>query len=87
MREPPPALRRDPAPTVPRLALNCADAARAIGISEPTLRALSDLPRVRLGSRVLFRVASLDSWLAARERSPADEQVESTEPPATDAVG
>jgi hypothetical protein len=92
-REPPPALRPPVPPAVPRLALNCADAARALAISEPTLRGLSDLPRVRLGTRVLFRVSALEQWLAQRERSPADEannQAESTdtnEPTATDAAG
>jgi hypothetical protein len=88
--EPPPALRRDPAPTVPRLALRAADAARALAISEPTLRNLSDLPRVRLGTAVLYRTASLDAWLAERERTPeaeANNQAESNEPTATDAVG
>jgi hypothetical protein len=93
MREPPPALRRDPAPAVPRLALNCADAARALSVSEPFLRQQADLPRVRLGTRVLFRVSALEQWLSQRERSPADEannEAESTdtndEPTATDAA-
>ncbi len=78
-RTPPPALRPPTTPAVPRLALNCADAARALSVSEPTLRGLSDLPRVRLGSRTLYRTATLDAWLASRERAPADEQAESTE--------
>ena len=83
-REPPPALRRDHATSVPRLALRAADAARALAISEPTLRNLSDLPRVRLGTAVLYRTATLDQWLASRERAPGDEQADTNHSPSTD---
>ncbi len=85
-REPPPALRPPAPPAVPRLALRAADAARALAISEPTLRNLTDLPRVRLGAAVLYRTASLDQWLAERERTPADEQADTNDSPATDAA-
>jgi hypothetical protein len=75
-REPPPALRPPVTPAVPRLALRAADAARALSVSEPTLRNLTDLPRVRLGTAVLYRTASLDAWLASRERTPESDSTE-----------
>jgi hypothetical protein len=65
------ALRRPESPAVPRLALNSAEAATALSISEPTLRGL-DLPRVRIGSRVLYSVALLEQWLRERAERPAD---------------
>jgi hypothetical protein len=56
------ALRRPETPVVPRLALNSAEAATALSVSEPTLRGL-DVPRVKLGSRVLYPVSGLQAWL------------------------
>jgi hypothetical protein len=56
------ALRRPEAPVVPRLALNSAEAATALSVSEPTLRGL-DVPRVKLGSRVLYPISGLQAWL------------------------
>jgi hypothetical protein len=67
--------------------LNARDASKALSISEPTLRGLRDLPRVRLGSRTLYRTATLDAWLAQREQSPADEQADATEQPTPDVAG
>ncbi len=58
------ALKRPEAPVVPRLALNSAEAATALSVSEPTLRGL-DVPRVKLGSRVLYPVSGLQAWLDA----------------------
>lgn len=62
----PAALRRPEAPAPIRLALNVADAATALSISEPTLRGLDDLPRVRIGTRILFPISGLQAWLDAR---------------------
>ena len=52
------------------LALGMAQAARMLGISERTLFTLvrsGGMPHIRIGRRVLFRRASLDAWLHARE--------------------
>ncbi len=70
-RDIPFALRRPEAPAVPRLALNSAEAATALSISEPTLRGL-DLPRVKIGSRLLFPVNALQAWLDSRAERPAE---------------
>jgi hypothetical protein len=74
-REPVPAALKRPEPPTPiRLALRPDEAAKALGICAKSLRDLPDGPPVvRLGRSVLYRVASLDSWLAERERTPEDE--------------
>jgi hypothetical protein len=76
------ALRRPEAPAVPRLALNSSEAATALSVSEPTLRGLN-LPRVKIGSRVLYPINGLQAWLdsqaerAAEVPVPADDLSES----------
>jgi hypothetical protein len=70
-REPPSALRPPVVPPIPRIALRPDEAAQAIGICTKSLRDLIDgPPLVRLGRVVLYRTASLDAWLAERERTP-----------------
>jgi hypothetical protein len=70
-RDLPPALRPPTVPLIPRIALRPDEAAQAIGICTKSLRDLPDGPPVvRLGRSVLYRVASLDQWLAERERTP-----------------
>jgi hypothetical protein len=49
----------------PAIALNVHDAAKAIGMSERWLWA-SDIPRVRLGNRVVFLVDDLTAYLKQR---------------------
>ena len=72
-REPPPALRPPVEHPPIRLALNPDEAAAALSICSKTLKSMPDgPPAIHIGRRVLYRVASLDAWLAARER-PADE--------------
>lgn len=56
--------------TPEKLALRPRAAAETLGISESTLwrlRASGKLPAVKLGSAVLFRVADLQSFIAAAE--------------------
>jgi hypothetical protein len=72
------ALRRPEAPAVPRLALNSSDAAKSLSISEPTLRGL-DLPRVRVGSRVLYPISSLQAWLDSRAERADDEPADAAD--------
>ncbi len=55
-----------------RLALSTKEAAAALGISERTLYALTaprgDLRSVKAGSRTLYPVADIQSWLAQNEQ-------------------
>jgi excisionase family DNA binding protein len=62
----------DPVP--PRLALNQAEAARALGVSVPTFRTevRPKLRRVMVGRRMLFPVTELQRWLDEHARSAAD---------------
>ena len=56
-----------------RLALRPAEAARALGIGERTLRALlPKIPHIRLDSAVLIPKKMLERWLEERASSPAD---------------
>lgn len=73
-RENIPAALRAPVEHPPvRLALNPDEAAAALSICAKTLKQMRDgPPAIRIGRRVLYRVASLEQWLASRER-PADE--------------
>ena len=53
----------------PRLALRPNEAARALGVSERTLREmLPELPHVRLGRRVVIPIDLLREWLSSRSR-------------------
>ena len=73
-------LQADKPATVPRLALNVAEAAQAVGISERELWrriAGGELPVVRIGRRALIHVAALDAYLAARS-APAGNATGST---------
>jgi excisionase family DNA binding protein len=57
-----------------RLALRPAEAARALGISERTLRSLlPQLPVVRTGGAVLIPVEALREWLRDRARNGHDQ--------------
>jgi len=57
----------DPKSLAPLL-VDLQTAARLCGCSDRHLRKfLGDLPHVRIGGRLLFRVATLESWLASRE--------------------
>lgn len=53
-------------------------AARLVGCSDRHLRKfLNELPHVRIGGRLLFRVTTLESWLAAREQTEPSHPKES----------
>lgn len=57
--------------TVTRLSLRPREAAEALGISERTLWSLTkcgDIPHVKAGRIVLYRIADLDAWLAERAK-------------------
>lgn len=72
-RDPIPAALRRPEPPAIRLALRPDEAAAALGVCTKTLRDMPDGPPViRLGRSVLYRVASLDAWLAEREQRDDD---------------
>lgn len=76
----PPALRPPATPEIPRLALRLEEAAASLGICSKTLRELPDgPPTVNIGRIKIYRVASLDAWLAAQERR--------ADPPAPDEPG
>jgi predicted DNA-binding transcriptional regulator AlpA len=67
-----------PAKSIAPLTVGLKDAARLLGISERSLWGMAnrgEVPCVRLGGRLVFRVGSLDEWLVEREkagnRSPA----------------
>lgn len=50
------------------LVVDLATAAKLVGVSDRHLRKfLHELPHVRIGGRLVFRVARLNEWLAARE--------------------
>ena len=49
-------------------------AAKLLGCSDRHIRShLHEIPHIRLGGRLLFRVESLRTWLDERERSSAGE--------------
>ena len=52
------------------LTVSLTTAARLLGVSDRHIRShLHDIPHVRLGGRLLFRVAALRNWLDQCERS------------------
>ena len=62
--------RKDRSTEFPRLALRPEEAARALGVSESTLRRmLPELPHIRHGNVLLLPVEPLREWL--RERAQA----------------
>lgn len=55
-----------------RLTLGVREAAAMLGVSERHLHTLTqrgDVPHVRLGGRVVYRIATLDRWLTEREQT------------------
>ncbi len=57
-----------------RLTLNATEAARAIGISRRLLWSMKnrgDVPHVRLGRRIVYPIAALEAWLAAKAKGGA----------------
>ena len=70
----PAALRRPTEHPPVRLAMSAEQAAEALSICSKTLKNMPDgPPAIRIGRRVLYRVASLDAWLAKREQRNDDE--------------
>jgi predicted DNA-binding transcriptional regulator AlpA len=67
----------------PRLALRPRNAAKALGIGERKLWAItadktSGIPHVRLGKAVVYPVAPLEAWLARRAEGERSENRHST---------
>lgn len=57
-----------PAKELAPLVVDLQTAAKLVGVSDRHLRKfLHELPHVRIGGRLLFRVEKLREWLAARE--------------------
>ena len=64
------------------LALKAAEAAKAICVSERTLFTLTksgQIPVVQIGSRRMYRVATLEAYLARNEQSGKQEDDEKRE--------
>lgn len=62
-----------------RRTIKVAEAAEYIGVSKDTIYKLvrkQEIPHIRLGKRILFRVESLEAWLQEREAGPEDTQPE-----------
>ena len=60
------------AKSIAPLSVGLKDAAKLIGISDRKLWEMADqgeVPSVKLGGRLVFRVATLDAWLQERERA------------------
>lgn len=56
-----------------KLLLSPRAAAAALSICERTLWTLADegeIPRVRIGKRVLYRISDLEAWIATRIEKP-----------------
>jgi len=64
-------------PTTPILALDERDAAKALGVSPRTMWQLArdgHIPFVRIGARKLYRLSTLEAYLAEKEKGgDADE--------------
>jgi predicted DNA-binding transcriptional regulator AlpA len=58
------SLTQIPVAPIPRLALRRPEAAEALGVSERTLSAWSDVPTVRIGGCVMYPVDQIREWLA-----------------------
>ena len=57
-------------PNSERLALSPAEAAKAVGVSERTIRKnLHKLPHARIGNRIVIPVDSLKEWLREQARN------------------
>lgn len=75
---------------VPRLALNKAEAARALGVSERQIEdmvASGQVPNVRIGRRVLLPVDGLRIWLANQLAAGMAKGEADGEPPDQSGVG
>lgn len=62
-----------------RRTIKVAEAAEYIGVSKDTIYKLvreGEIPHIRLGKRILFRIESLEAWLQEREAGPEDEPQE-----------
>ncbi len=58
-----------------KLLLSPREAAAALSVCERTLWSLADqgeIPRVRIGRRVLYRIADLEHWVTTRIEKPGD---------------
>ncbi|NNJ26411.1 helix-turn-helix domain-containing protein [Alienimonas chondri] len=62
----------------PRMLLSAADARKALGLSERTLRNLTvphgPIPAVRVGRLVKYRPEALAAWADSAEQQPGEEE-------------
>lgn len=59
-----------PAKDLAPLVVDLATAARLLGVSDRHLRKfLHEIPHLRLGARLLFRVETLNEWLTIKEQT------------------
>ncbi len=66
------------------LAVRPEQAAKLLGISVSSLERLNkagEIPRFKDGNKVFYRVATLDAWLASRERFTGDEAADAASSP------
>ena len=66
------------------LAVRPQQAAAMLGISVSSLERLNkagEIPRFKDGNKVFYRVATLDAWLASRERFTGDEAADAASSP------
>jgi len=54
--------------TIERQTLTRKEAAEYLGIHENTLDRTPEIPRIRIGGKVLFRIITLDKYLADKEK-------------------
>jgi len=58
-----------------RLTLNATEAANVIGVSPRLLWSLTnrgEVPHVRIGRRIVYPIAAIEAWLAARAKGGAE---------------
>jgi phage terminase Nu1 subunit (DNA packaging protein) len=65
---------------IPRLALRRPEMAEALGVSERTLSAWSDVPTVRIGGCVMYPVEQIRKWLADQAANQSNPKAETATP-------
>lgn len=59
----------NPESSIEPLVVSLATAARLLGVSDRHIRThLAEIPHIRIGARLLFKVESLRQWLTEREQ-------------------
>ena len=70
-----------PSKPIPDRFLSFAEVAELLGLHETTIRSgeagTSEIPRIKLGSRVLFSFNAVQSWMAAKAREAEQSKLRS----------